>query len=223
MSRYFLSATGTGIGKTFVACELIRAARRASMTALALKPVISGWRDGDMESDTARLLQAMGQPVQASTIERISPWRFAAALTPSRAAALEGRTLTLEEIAHWCRAHEAQDGLTLIEGAGGVMAPLTPTQTMRDLMQRVGRPVILVTGSYLGSISHTLTALEALAVREIKVSQLIVNEAPQSDLPLSETLAGMQEFLPQTLPVTALPLANPPARDAAIAALIARL
>ena len=90
----FVTATGTDIGKTFVACGLIRALRRKGRAAAALKPVLSGFEPAEAEgSDSGRLLAALGRPVTPDEIARISPWRFAAPLSPDMAALREKRTL----------------------------------------------------------------------------------------------------------------------------------
>ena len=84
--------------------------------------------------------------------------------------------------------------LTLIEGVGGAMVPLNDTHTVRDWIAALGIPVILVTGSYLGSISHTLTAIEALRVTNIPIRALIISETADSTVPLAETLQTILPF-----------------------------
>jgi dethiobiotin synthetase len=81
------------------------------------------------------------------------------------------------------------------------MAPVNNRYTMLDWMQALDWPVILVTGSYLGSISHTLTAYEALAMRNIKVHAVIVSESEISTVDLDETVTTMEMFLPKTIPI----------------------
>ena len=92
MSAYFVSATGTDIGKTFVARGLIRALRARGRNVAALKPVVSGFEPSEAAgSDSGLLLAALGRPVTLDAISEISPWRFAAPLAPDMAAAREGR------------------------------------------------------------------------------------------------------------------------------------
>ena len=74
------------------------------------------------------------------------------------------------------------------------MSPLTETHTNLDLMQALNIPVILVTGSYLGTISHTLTALEALDSRSVTVQSIVMNESPDETIPLEETYKSLQAF-----------------------------
>src|SRR5437588_345204 len=90
MSACFVTATGTDIGKTFVARGLIRALRRQDRAVAALKPVLSGFEPAEAAgSDSGLLLSALGRPVTPEEIARISPWRFAAPLAPDMAAVAE--------------------------------------------------------------------------------------------------------------------------------------
>lgn len=192
MSAYFVTSTGTGVGKTFTTCALLHAAASKGQKAQGFKPVISGWDDADAMSDTAQIIHA-GSAGQ--TVEDISPWRFAAPLSPHRAAALEHKTVDVEALVAWSRAQLGQQGLTLFEGVGGVMVPLTDHYTTLDWMVALALPVILVTGSYLGSISHTLTALDALRTRKLHVAALVMSETHGSSVTLEESMAGLTPFI----------------------------
>lgn len=206
MSPFFITSTGTGIGKTFVTCGLIEAFRQQGRDVCAIKPVISGWEycePGDnAANDTVNILKSLGIPVSIETIRAVSPWRFTAPLSPDMAAALEGRGLSFTEIVAFCQASFTHEML-LIEGAGGVMTPLEGINTMRDLMQAVSAQAIMVTGSYLGSLSHTLTALEALHIRQIPCPLLIVSESENSTVLLADTVESLRRFT--TSKVIALP------------------
>lgn len=196
MSALVVTGSGTEIGKTFVACALIRALRAQGRAADALKPVVTGFDDRAPEgSDPALLLDALGEAVTAETLARVSPWRFAAPLAANLAAEAEGRTLAFQDIADLCRARIAQtSGLLVIEGAGGVMAPTDAAATFLDLIAALAAPALLVTGSYLGSISHTLTALATLEGASA-VAGVVVNESTDSSVDFEatvKTLAGLR-------------------------------
>lgn len=199
----FIAGTGTDIGKTFVGCGLLRARRRRGAIR-ALKPVASGFDPNRAaESDPGRLLAALGEPPTAAAIARISPWRFAAPLSPDQAAAREGRTIDVDALLTFCREAMAA-GPLLVEGVGGVMVPLTARATTLDWMQHLGWPVLLVAGSYLGTISHTLTALDALTHRGLEVAALVVNGHDAGHVPIEDTLASLRHFT-AGLPILALP------------------
>ncbi len=191
MSRYFVTSVGTGIGKTFTTCALLHAAAAQGRPVWAYKPIISGWDEGD-DTDTARIIAAnAGRQSVAET----SPWRFKAPLSPHRAAALEGGSIDFHALCDWSKTQMQQPGLVLIEGVGGVMVPLDGQHTVLDWMQALAVPVILVTGSYLGAISHTLTALAVLKQARIPVAALVVNESVSSEISFAEAEAGLLPFV----------------------------
>jgi dethiobiotin synthetase len=193
---YFITATGTDIGKTFVTSLLLRYAFDRDRLARALKPVMSGVTE-PQQSDAAYLLRAMNQEVTTESIHSISPWQFAAPLSPHRAAVLEGKALDIREIIGFCSTwlKSYPDALRLIEGVGGVMTPLTEEATNLDLMQELGLPIILVTGDYLGTFSHTLTALRCLESTSLRVRAVVVNESEQS-VEHAETLHTLRNYAP---------------------------
>lgn len=206
MTSFSIASCGTDIGKTFIACALIEELRTRGKQVQALKPVISGMQGVPLEvTDSGRLLQALGRDVLPETITDISPWQFAQPVAPSIAARQENRQFTTKEVLHWCNSQiaEQQDAITLIEGAGGVMAPLNDTHTMRDLYAALNLPVILVVGCYLGSISHALTALEAL--RQVKIACVIVTDKGDSSVGLAATYDELARFVPSNVPLYAVP------------------
>ena len=205
MSAFFVTATGTDIGKTFVTAGLIR-----HLGASAIKPVVSGF---DMAaaatSDPGVLLSAMGRPVTEDEITRISPWRFAAPLSPDLAASREGRIIDFDTLVEFSRDAIARaEGTLFTEGVGGIMAPLTRRHTVLDWMAALQIPLIVVTGSYLGAISHTLTALDVLRRRDLTVATLVVNESAGGTVSLADTAEAVGRFTPGT-PIVALPRLSP--------------
>ncbi|MBU6473968.1 MAG: dethiobiotin synthase [Alphaproteobacteria bacterium] len=195
MSAYFVTATGTDIGKTFVTAGLLRRLRAQGRAVSALKPVVSGFAMATAaQSDPGQLLAALGEPVTPETVARIAPWRYAAPLSPDMAAAREGREIPYDEMVGFCRRAAETAGTLLIEGVGGVMVPLDAQHTVLDWMSELRLPVILVAGSYLGTISHTLTALSALGQRGLALAALALNDTGQSPVPLGETAAAIARF-----------------------------
>ena len=192
----FIAGAGTEIGKTYVTAALTRHLRAEGRAVRALKPLASGVPPvGDPAfagSDTGRLLAAQGLALTAEAVEACSPWRFAAPFAPDLAAAREGRSLALEDLVAWCRgAIAAADSgtLVLVEGVGGLMSPITPDATGLDWLKALGLPTLLVSGSYLGAISHALTAVETLRAHAIPLAAVAVSESPDAPTP-PETVAG---------------------------------
>jgi dethiobiotin synthetase len=195
MSGLFLTATGTDIGKTFLAVELIRELRRRGRDVTAVKPVASGFEEWSAPaSDPARLLAALDLPATLDEIARIAPFRFRAAVAPDLAARREGRTLDYDALLSFCRAGLATAEVLLVEGIGGVMVPLDRERTVRDWIADLGLPALLVTGNYLGTISHTLTALAALRQRRLTVAAVVVSEASDGAVPLEDNVASIAQF-----------------------------
>jgi dethiobiotin synthetase len=207
MTALFVTATGTDIGKTFVTGGLIRALRRAGRTVEAAKPVISGFTmDALGASDTGVLLTALGRDLSAEEAERISPWRFTAPLSPDMAAEAEDKAIDFDALLADSRSRiAAATDILLIEGVGGIMVPLDDRHTVLDWMEALGLPVLLVAGSYLGTISHTLSALDVLARRGLRVASLVVSETPGSAVGLEPTLATLRRFVPAEVEIVGLP------------------
>ncbi len=198
MTAYFVTATGTDIGKTFVTAGLIRCLRETGRPVDALKPVVSGFDLATAAvSDPGILLEALEEPITPESLTRLSPWRFAAPLSPDMAAAREARELPFDEIVSLCReAIAAHKGTLFIEGVGGVMVPLDERHTVLDWMRALALPVIVVTGTYLGTISHTLTALDVLKRAGLKIMALVLNESGDGAVPIAETHATLARFVP---------------------------
>ena len=192
----FVVGAGTEIGKTYTTAALVRRLRKQGRRVRALKPLASGVPPLDhpdfIESDTGRLLAAQGLAVTPETVAACSPWRFAAPLAPDLAAAREGRSLTLTELVDWCRgrlAEAATGEIVVIEGVGGLMSPITEAATGLDWLKSQNIPALLVSGSYLGAISHALTAVETLRAHGIALTGIVVSESADAPTPV-DTVAG---------------------------------
>jgi len=206
MTAIFVTSTGTDIGKTFVTAGLIRHLRAQGRTVEALKPVVTGFDSmRALTSDPGVLLAALGLPVTLGEINRISPWRYRAALSPDMAARREGAPIDFAQLGEYSlRAVLTRRDVLFIEGVGGIMAPLDDDHTVLDWMMILRLPLILVAGSYLGTISHTLTALDALLRRELAVLTIVVSETEGSTVPLDDTADAIRRFV-HPINVMALP------------------
>jgi dethiobiotin synthetase len=196
VTAVFVTGTGTDVGKTFITAGLIRHLRVTGRTVDAIKPVVSGFDPAAVESsDPAVLLAALGRAVNDTELNRIAPWRFKAPLSPDLAAAREGCSLDHAALVDFTRrAALAHRGHLFIEGIGGIMVPLDDRHTVLEWMTALKLPLLLVTGSYLGTMSHTLTALQVLAQRDLAVAAVIVSESATPGAPLDETVATIARF-----------------------------
>jgi dethiobiotin synthetase len=164
MSRFVISGTGTGIGKTVFAAALT-----AAMDAYYWKPVQAG-RDGETDSQTVARL---GNIPDAQIVPEAYNLRLAA--SPHLSASREGVTIDQSSLV------PPPHRKLVIEGAGGVMVPLSPMLLTVDLFAQWQLPVILVTTTQLGTISHTLTAIESLKARDVPIHGLAFVGDPHAD------------------------------------------
>jgi dethiobiotin synthetase len=208
----FVTSVGTGIGKTLVTAILCEQLMRQGHRVRAIKPVVSGFSPEDPFSDPALILRSLGRAPTPRAIEAIAPWRFTAPLSPHLAARREGKAIRFDDVIAFCRDQAGDDGLLLIEGAGGVMAPVDDAHTSLDLMTHLGFPVILVTGTYLGTLSHTLTALTALHSRGLATRGIVVSESEQS-AGLTDTVESLVQFAGRDVPVYPLPRLTGPDQE----------
>jgi dethiobiotin synthetase len=210
----FVTGTGTDVGKTFIATALIRHLRIAGKVVDACKPVVSGFDPSHPAgSDPGLLLAALGIDPTPDQLDRIAPWRFSAAMSPHLAARAEGRSIDFKSLVEFSRTAAYRRATTLVEGIGGIMVPLDSAHTVLDWMSALRIPVLLVAGSYLGTISHTLTALHVLAQRNLDIAGVVVSESAVLGASLDDTVATIAGFatpievvgVPRLAPGTALP------------------
>jgi dethiobiotin synthetase len=197
MTAVFITATGTDIGKTFIARGLIQQLRARGRTVEALKPVITGFDPrAPQATDTGRLLLALGQTLTPELIADVSPYRLREPLPPDIAARREGTRIDFAALnAHCRRAIARHRDALIVEGIGGIMVPLDDRHTVLDWMIELDLPLILAAGSYVGTLSHTLSALDVLDRNALKVAAVVVNETPSSAASLDDIAATIRRFV----------------------------
>ncbi|MFT5126954.1 MAG: dethiobiotin synthetase [Rhodothermales bacterium] len=169
MTGFFVTGTDTGVGKTFATTGIVAALRARGLSVGAWKPVQSGCLPDDPQADSSELRNGAGLPDESAEIASFS---FPEPLTPALAAKLAGVELTLDAIAGACTLRHEH---LLVEGAGGVFAPLTDDSLMIDLMVRLELPVIIVARSGLGTINHSLLTINALRDRGLTIAGIVFN------------------------------------------------
>ncbi len=175
--------TDTGVGKTYQATRFAGELRERQVAVGVYKPVATGLvsdfrsisdTSGEIApSDALLLCDAAGHKV--SMLSRICPQAFSAPLAPPAAAALEGRVVNeaqLLEGAYWWR---DRCQFLVVEGAGGVMSPISERMTCLDLAEGLQFPIVLVTANRLGCISHILLACEAIRSRGLRLMAIVLN------------------------------------------------
>ncbi len=211
----FITGTDTGVGKTIVSATLAYALHREGVDFGYLKPVETGIPDTEYLntlSDAARV-KAAGH--LATPLPEIVPFRFREPLAPLLAARREGITLSAATlrttVRHLlCRQRE----FFLVEGAGGLLAPLCPGYLVLDLIRDLGLPVLVVSRTGLGAVNHALLTLDHIRRQNLRLIGLAANHFSVSPgLAEREFINQLSEFDPVPI-VGELPFLEPaPARD----------
>ena len=196
-AAFFVTGTDTEIGKTTIACGLLRAARNAGLSTAAAKPVASGCErtaKGLRNSDALGLLAGCSLPLR---YEEVNPFAFEPAIAPHLAAREAGVQLDVEALAGPVNAVLARNAdFTLVEGAGGWRVPLAGGENLSDLAVRLGLPVILVVGVRLGCINHAVLSAEAIQRDGLVLAGWVANIVDPATSRLEENLATLAERLP---------------------------
>ena len=173
---FFITGTDTGVGKTYVACRLIRDYVAQGYNVIGMKPVAAGsdlvngqW----VNDDVLRLEEASN--VKAPR-ELINPYSFKEAVAPHIAAEKAGIEINIDVIKQAFQALSKLADIVIVEGAGGFLVPLNDQQSMADLPAVLDIPVILVVGMKLGCINHSLLTAEAIKARGLNLHGWIANQ-----------------------------------------------
>ena len=183
MTGLFITGTDTGVGKTFVGCGLAALLFSKGKRVGVMKPVETGCelKDGQLRpEDALRLRHFAGSSVP---LELLCPYRFALSLAPAVAAEMAGVRIEKEQLVACYEQIAASHDITLVEGAGGLLVPLVGRYTFADLARDLDIPVLVVIGSKLGAINHTLLTLHCAASMGLPVRGYILNHlTPAQDL-----------------------------------------
>jgi len=193
---YFIAGTDTGVGKSFVAASLLEAGNRLGLRTAALKPLAAGAEDGPEGpcNDDAVLLRRHASV--AMSYAQVNPVLLQQPIAPHLAAAHEGRRLSAERLAGFCRgAMMTPSDLMLIEGAGGWRVPLNGREMLSELPRQLALPVILVVGMRLGCLNHALLTVEAIAADGLQLAGWVANQVDPGMVCFDENLATLTELI----------------------------
>lgn len=189
---WFVTGTDTEIGKTFVSCALLHAARAQGLAALGMKPVAAGTDANGKNEDVEALLAAGSQPLAR---EIINPYLMQPAIAPHIAAAEAGLDITFQPIQAAYAQVATQADVVIVEGVGGFCVPLGPELTTADLAVSLNLPVILVVGMRLGCINHALLTVESIARRGLPLAGWVANCVDPRMQSCAENIAALQEWI----------------------------
>lgn len=190
----FVAGTDTGVGKTTVACALLRQARALGIRACGWKPVATGCErtaDGLRNADALALQEAAGTDEPYALL---NPCAFEPPVAPHLAAAQAGRAIRLAELDAAHRQLAARYDLIVAEGAGGWRVPLDEAWTLGAWVAEHEWPVVLVVGMRLGCLNHALMSAETIA-RETRLAGWVASVLPPPMDLLEENLAALRRRL----------------------------
>lgn len=190
---YFITGTGTGVGKTYVTCRLAERARKLGQEVFAYKPIETGCRrEGTrwIGSDQQDLVRAAGG---WQTGKLVGVYQFEHPVAPAVAAARAGTiisidlALALPRSAMLGQLPFEHTNLVLVEGAGGWRVPVTETVDMAGLAKASGLPVIVVALATLGTLNHTLLTLEAIERDGQRCAGVVLSQRPEDEVELVQS------------------------------------
>jgi dethiobiotin synthetase len=205
----FVTGTDTGVGKTVLAAALVAALRAAGVRVAAHKPVVTGLDEPEpgRPADHELLGAAAGMAPNA-----VAPLRFGPAVSPHLAAELAGAAIDPAAVVAAARA--AGDGAeaVVVEGVGGLLVPLAPGWTIRDLAAALGLPVVVAARPGLGTISHSLLTVEAARAAGLDVRAVVLTPWPDDPTVMQrsnrETIAALTGVGVWTLPEVGIDVAG---------------
>lgn len=194
-SGYFITGSDTDVGKTWVGCQIVRQLRSKYRSVKVRKPIESGClRDphlGYLPADGTALFDANDS---LESLDIVTPFRYAAALAPDRAARLEGDLLTLQQLTKACIRDTTSQDILLVEGAGGFFSPICEDGLNSDLAHRLGLDVIVVCDDRLGAINQALMTISAVKQEGLKIQAVILNQTkPPTDSEGLNNLADLRQ------------------------------
>ncbi|MFW2063571.1 dethiobiotin synthase [Acinetobacter ursingii] len=200
-SVYFVSGIDTGIGKTYATGYLAKLWNTQGQSTITQKLIQTG--NVDVSEDIEKHREIMGTGWLVEDHEKLTmPEIFSYPASPHLATQLDGRDIDFDKIEKATQILQQRFDVVLLEGAGGLMVPLTTELLTIDYIAQKMLPVILVSSGRLGSINHTLLSLEALKQRSLSLFALAynLNYESQDELISKDTAQYLQNYLKQNFP-----------------------
>jgi dethiobiotin synthetase len=192
---FFVTGTDTGVGKTLVACSLLRAAARRGLKGVGMKPVASGAvpRGNRLVHDDVEQLIAAGNV--AAPRECVNPYCFEPPIAPHIAAAGAGMRIEMGRIVECFNALAAQADIVVVEGVGGFRVPLGPGIDTAQLAGRLAVPLLLVVGLRLGCLNHALLTAEAIAHRGLALAGWVANHVEPRMAAAEDNVRALEQLI----------------------------
>ena len=199
MKKYFITATGTDIGKTFLCCEIIKYLKQQKYNVKAIKPVMTGFDinnyDEFADIDNVKILKSLNGIINRQNLINISPFSFIYPASPDIAARYESKAyVDYDLLLEYCRdfLNKEDNDYAFIEGIGGIMVPLNKDKLLLDLIKDLDIEIILISGNYLGTLNHSLASLALL--KGCKIKSVIMNDISNDIVRLSQNIESLSNF-----------------------------
>lgn len=207
MRGVFVTGTGTEVGKTVVAAAIARGLVAEGRRVAVFKPAVTGLDEAG-EADHELLRRASDS---AQSDDEIAPYRYGPPASPHLAAAMAGEEIEPARLLEAARAAAAGADALVCEGVGGLLVPLSPAYSVRDLAVDLALPLVVAASPGLGTINHTLLTIESARAAGLEIASVVLTPWPARPSPIEEsnreTIASLGEVRVETL--AALDLADP--------------
>ena len=207
----FVTGTDTGVGKTMVSAALAHFLTERGLNVGIMKPAESGVSDPSRLGGDGSLLQWAASSSDA--LEEISPYRLRAPLAPAQAAEKEKCFIDFAGLAATAQTLGKRHDFLIVEGAGGLMTPLSGGLLMADLAKEIGLPLLVVTTARLGTLNQTLLTIFAAQQMEIPLAGYLINRMPTQPDEAAETAPHTLASLASADILGVLPEVSGDARD----------
>ena len=188
---YFVTGTDTGIGKTIVSCALLSAYSARGNAVIGMKPVVTGRVCGEWV-DVKAIVAASSI---AAPREWVNPYAFIPPISPHLAAKQAGMEIDIEIIRQaYCNLQKISD-VVVVEGVGGIMAPLNDRNDVADMAYALDLPIILVVGMRLGCLNHALITEKVIQASGLKLAGWVANRIDPQMNSFDENLHTLKERL----------------------------
>lgn len=203
MIRLGITGTDTGVGKTVVGCGLARAMVRRGLSVIAMKPIETGVAFDDPSRDGALLANAAGHE---HLLRTTAPVVLQDPVAPLVAARRMNTTLMLGALDRTAERVSAGHDALIVEGAGGLLVPITADETYATMFRRWALGVIIVAPNKLGVINHVRLTCAACRAEGLSVQAIVLNETEDGDATDSSVDDNPRVIAElEAIPVTVLP------------------
>jgi dethiobiotin synthetase len=188
---YFVTGTGTGVGKTLVSCALLHAFRAGGKLAVGLKPVAAGCENGkwaDVE------LLAAASNIEAPR-ELVNPYALVPPIAPHIAAKQVGVQINMTVIRRACFKLQKIADVVIVEGVGGFLVPLNDHQDSADMAKALGLPVVLIVGMQLGCLNYALLTAQAVRATGLPLAGWVANRIELHMASFDENVFALKQRL----------------------------